>query len=187
MLSCVKIFTRFVKCLPAERIWPGQKCDACQRYRFDCSKGLSAGEEKAEDAAKEHRGRGGQCQILSPAPSDHGGDSHPFGESAIVQPGDGFGAGRLGASGGHPTVQGAIQRLGVLTGQIGPGSSPAFSLSTRQLSRTSRATELTMPLEEIFLRVWANPYTYSGICSLRLGTTAVEMSTNCRRLAESVC
>jgi hypothetical protein len=112
--------------------------------------------------------------------------SHAFGDSTIIQACHGFGAGKLGASAGNPTVQGVIQRLGVLTGQIGPGHSLALSLSTRQLSGTSRATDLTMPLEEIFIRVWANPYTYSGICSLRLGTTAVEMSTNCRRLAESV-
>ncbi|KAH8697998.1 hypothetical protein BGW36DRAFT_379836 [Talaromyces proteolyticus] len=160
------------KCIPADRVWPGQKCDACVRYGYDCSDGLSAVDEDILNRQSRISNRLRLNQNIDTLPSIVTESRRP-----VLS---------FGPSSSENVSTGAIR----LVGEYEPrGSSteplPHGSLTNYQPSGPSGKTSLTTQLEGSLFRIWAKEDIYRDICSPRLGTTAAEIFVHCRQIAES--
>ncbi|KAL3457420.1 hypothetical protein BJX64DRAFT_269012 [Aspergillus heterothallicus] len=188
------------RCVPEKRVWPGQKCDACKRYGYDCSTGLSAEQEKAEqqrqaDKRQQQQQHEQQYEgLVVGASGDQG-----IVASAYTHTQRQFERG-LQPSRDFDVTTGIVQPTAPAQNACPPQTVPSEQLIKLRPDATNpnsltlyipraagRRMEFagTLDLEERLMRLWANPETYEQACSSRLAITCSELFIHIRRIAES--
>ncbi|CEN61133.1 hypothetical protein ASPCAL07797 [Aspergillus calidoustus] len=168
------------RCLPENRVWPGQKCEACERYGYDCSIGLSAEQEKAEQQRQAHRR---QQSVVAGGGSQQGIVANAYTHTRQIE-------GRDDATTWTAPTQEARPLQTVPSEQLiklRPDATNPNSLTLYIPRAAGRRMEFagTLDLEERLMRLWANPETYEQACSSRLAITCSELFIHIRRIAES--
>jgi hypothetical protein len=171
------------QCLPENRVWPGQKCEACERYGYDCSIGLSAEQEKAEQQRQAHRL---QQSVVAGGGSQQGIVANAYTHTRQIEVRD-----DATASAWTAPTQDARPPQTVPPEQLiklRPDATNPNSLTLYIPRAAGRRMEFagTLDLEERLMRLWANPETYEQACSSRLAITCSELFIHIRRIAESV-
>ncbi|KAL3451594.1 hypothetical protein BJX65DRAFT_220988 [Aspergillus insuetus] len=170
------------QCLPENRVWPGQKCEACERYGYDCSIGLSAEQEKAEQQRQAHRL---QQSVVAGGGSQQGIVANVYTHTRQIEVRD-----DATASAWTAPTQDARPPQTVPPEQLiklRPDATNPNSLTLYIPRAAGRRMEFagTLDLEERLMRLWANPETYEQACSSRLAITCSELFIHIRRIAES--
>ncbi|KAL2811714.1 hypothetical protein BJX63DRAFT_273611 [Aspergillus granulosus] len=174
----------FSQCIPETRVWPAQKCDACKRYGYDCSIGLSAEQEKAEQR-QAHRRQQSVVSSDQASPASAYMHTKELGRGASSSPRD-----KATIRAGPVPVQDARPPQTVPAEQLiklRPDATNPHSLTLYIPRAAGRRMEFagTLDLEERLMRLWANPDTYEQACSSRLAITCSELFIHIRRIAES--